>query len=79
MPPAIGAGRLTLAGAALGLAIAAAVLPFLAGIVEVASASYPLWAATTAALVAVVTLAGWLPARRAARVAPTSGRGTGRT
>jgi predicted permease len=66
------AGRLTLAGAALGLAISAAVRPFLAGILEVTSASYPLWAATTAALVAVVTLAGWLPARRAARVAPMS-------
>ena len=46
----------------------------LAGIVEVSPAGYPLSAATTAALVAVVTLAGWLPARRAARVPPTTAR-----
>jgi len=66
------AARLTIAGAALGLSIAAAGRPLLAGIVESVSESSPMWIVTTAALVAVVTLAGWLPARRAARIEPTS-------
>jgi predicted permease len=66
------AARLTIAGAALGLTIAAAAHPLLAGILEGASVGFPLWIATTAVLVAVVTLAGWMPARRAARIEPTS-------
>jgi ABC-type antimicrobial peptide transport system permease subunit len=66
------AARLTLAGAGLGLAVAAAGRPLMAGLVDSASAGLPLWIATTGALVAVITLAGWLPARRAARVEPTA-------
>ena len=66
------AARLTVVGGALGLAIAAAARPLLAGIVEGASAGFPVLVATTGALVVVVTLAGWMPARRAARVEPTS-------
>ena len=66
------AARLTLAGAAVGLGIAAAAYPLVRGIVEGASASVAVWIATTAVLVVVVTLAGWMPARRAARVEPTA-------
>jgi len=66
------ASRLTLAGAAIGLALAAAARPLLRDLVEGASVSLPIWTATTGVLLAVVTLAGWLPARRAARVEPTA-------
>jgi putative ABC transport system permease protein len=51
------AARLTLAGCALGLAVGAAARPLLSGIVQGASAGPPVWAATTCALVAVVTVA----------------------
>jgi putative ABC transport system permease protein len=65
------AARLAVAGAALGLVGSVAANPLLRGIAESASAGIAVWAATTGVLVAVVTLAGWLPARRAARVEPT--------
>jgi putative ABC transport system permease protein len=66
------AARFTIAGAALGLGVAAAGRPLLTGIVEVTSAGSLVWLGATLALVGVVTLAGWLPARRAARVEPTA-------
>jgi putative ABC transport system permease protein len=64
------ATRLAVAGAALGLVVSAAANPLLRGIAESSSAGVAVWVATTGVLVAVVTLAGWLPARRAARVEP---------
>jgi ABC-type antimicrobial peptide transport system permease subunit len=66
------ASRLTVVGAAIGLALAAAARPLLGDLVEGAFVSLPIGATTTGVLLAVVTLAGWLPARRAARVEPTA-------
>jgi putative ABC transport system permease protein len=66
------AARLAVLGAALGLVVSVAANPLLRGIAENASAGVAVWAATTGVLVGVVTLAGWLPARRASRVHPTA-------
>ncbi len=69
----VGAGaRLAGLGVALGLALAAAVTRALAGSLYGVSPTDPaVLAAVAAALGGAALLASWLPARRAARVAPT--------
>ena len=63
---------LGVAGAATGLALAFVVRPLVGRLAPVDLTVDPLAAtATTALLVVVVTIAAWVPARRAARVEPT--------
>jgi predicted permease len=65
------AARLAAAGAALGLALAAAARPLALRLSRELSADPLVIATATALLIAVVMLAAWLPARRAARIQPT--------
>ena len=60
---------LAAAGIGVGLGVAAAARRLLAGIAEGASAGAA-WLGTAVVLLLVLTLAGWIPARRAARVEP---------
>jgi putative ABC transport system permease protein len=65
------AALLGLAGAALGGCLAAIAQPLVSRLAQ--DVSIPLRSAitTTAVLLVLVTLAAWLPARRAARIPPT--------
>jgi predicted permease len=63
------AAWLALKGAGLGVVLSLAVWPALSGTIE-ARIALPLAAAAIALLVAVVVLAAWVPARRAARIEP---------
>jgi hypothetical protein len=65
------AARLGLVGAAVGLSLAAVGRPLLSGMAGDVSLDPVMVAATTGVLVAVTVLAGWRPARRAARTEPT--------
>jgi predicted permease len=65
------AARLGLAGAALGLCLAGAARPLASRLARDMSADPLVIAAATVLLIAVVMLAAWLPARRAARIQPT--------
>jgi predicted permease len=65
------AARLAVAGAAAGLALAVAARPLIASLVQDVRINPGLVIATTTLLIAVVLLAAWLPARRAARIEPT--------
>jgi len=65
------AARLAFAGAVLGLSVAVVARPLVARLAEDVSIDPAVMFATTGLLCAVVVLAGWLPARRAARVEPT--------
>jgi putative ABC transport system permease protein len=64
--------RLALGGAAVGLAVAVAGRPLVSRLVADVALEPGVVVATIGLLVAVVILAGWLPARRAARIAPTA-------
>ena len=67
------AGGLALAGAALGVGAAAALTRRLQALLFETSPLDPaVFAAVPALLIAVCLLAGWLPARRAARIDPTT-------
>jgi predicted permease len=65
------AALLGLVGSAVGAGLAAATWPLIAGFVHDVAITPPFAVATSAGLVGVVLMAGWLPARRAARVEPT--------
>lgn len=65
------AARLGLVGAALGLSAAAAGRPLASGMAGESSLDPVTVVSTTGVLLAVTLLAGWLPARRAARTEPT--------
>jgi ABC-type antimicrobial peptide transport system permease subunit len=65
------AAGLGVTGAVLGLCLAAAARPLISGMVQDVRVSPAVVAATAALLVAVVLMAAWLPARRAARIEPT--------
>ncbi|HEY7516028.1 MAG TPA: FtsX-like permease family protein, partial [Vicinamibacteria bacterium] len=63
--------RLGLGGAGGGLGLAAAAWPLVSSTVPDIAIDPALAAATAALLIAVVVLAAWVPARRAARIEPT--------
>jgi predicted permease len=65
------AARLGAAGTVLGLAIAGIAWPLVSNMVQDVSIDSAVVASTAALLIAVVLLAAWLPARRAARIEPT--------
>lgn len=65
------ATRLVLAGAALGLSVAVVARPVVARLVDDVSLDPLVMFATTTLLCAIVVVAGWLPARRAARIEPS--------
>ena len=63
--------RLAIGGTAAGLCLAGVARPLIASFVQDVSIDPAIAVATTALLIAVVTMAAWLPARRAARIDPT--------
>jgi predicted permease len=65
------AGLLGFAGAVLGLCCAGVARPLVSHLAQDASISLGSAVTTTGLLLVVVTAAAWLPARRAARIAPT--------
>jgi putative ABC transport system permease protein len=65
------AGLLGLAGAALGDCLAAIAQPLVSRLAQDVSIPLPSAIATTGLLLVLVTLAAWIPARRAARFPPT--------
>ncbi len=65
------AARIGIAGAAAGLGLAIAGRPLLARLIPGVEIAPAMAAAAAAALIGVVLLAAWLPARRAARIEPT--------
>lgn len=65
------AAGLGAAGAASGLALAVAAAPVMSGLAQDVRISPVVAAGAAALLVAVVMLAAWVPARRAARIQPT--------
>jgi ABC-type antimicrobial peptide transport system permease subunit len=65
------AAGLSVAGAVVGLCITSIARSFAARIAQDAVIDPAMAAAATALLVAVVMVAAWLPARRAARIQPT--------
>jgi ABC-type antimicrobial peptide transport system permease subunit len=65
------AALLELAGAALGGCLAAVARPLVSHLAQDVSVPIQPAIATTALLLLLVTLAAWLPARRAARIQPT--------
>jgi putative ABC transport system permease protein len=65
------AAHLALAGTALGLGVALVARPVAARLVTDGSIDLGMMAATAALLCAVVIMAAWMPARRAARVEPS--------
>ena len=65
------AGLLGLAGAALGGCLAAIAQPFVSHLAQDVSIAVRSSFLTTGLLVVLVTLAAWVPARRAARIPPT--------
>ncbi len=65
------AARLGLTGTAVGSCLAVALRPLISGLARDVHIGIAAIVATTALLIAVVLLAAWLPARRAARIEPT--------
>ncbi|HEV3197348.1 MAG TPA: ABC transporter permease [Bryobacteraceae bacterium] len=65
------AALLGLTGAALGGCLAGIARPLVSGLAQDVSIPFRSAIATTGLLVVLVTLAAWLPARRAARIPPT--------
>jgi ABC-type antimicrobial peptide transport system permease subunit len=65
------AARLVTRGAAIGLGLSAVLWPIVSSMVQNVWINPVAVAATIALLVAVVLMAAWLPARRAARIEPT--------
>ena len=65
------AAALGAAGAGVGLGLALAVRPLMASMAQGVSINPALVAAAATLLIAVVLMAAWLPARRAARTQPT--------
>jgi putative ABC transport system permease protein len=65
------AARLGVAGVAVGAALVATLRPLAASLAQDASLPPALALATAGLVLALVTVAAWLPARRAARISPT--------
>jgi ABC-type antimicrobial peptide transport system permease subunit len=65
------AALLGVAGAALGGCLAAVAQPFVTRLAQDVSIPLPSAITATGFLLVLVTLAAWLPARRAARISPT--------
>jgi ABC-type antimicrobial peptide transport system permease subunit len=65
------AAMLGLAGAALGICLAAVAQPLVSRFAQDVSISLSSAVTTTVLLLVLVTVAAWLPARRAARIPPT--------
>lgn len=65
------AARLGIAGGTIGLGLAALARPLVGGVVPDAAIGTVAMAGAASSLVAVVLVAAWLPARRAARIEPT--------
>jgi ABC-type antimicrobial peptide transport system permease subunit len=64
--------RLTFVGLAIGLGLALVIMPLLRALLFGVAATDPITFATMAALLALAALAAYLPARRAARVDPST-------
>jgi putative ABC transport system permease protein len=66
------AAALAIAGSLVGLLVAIAARPLMRGMVQDAPIDLTVVIVTAASLMAVVLLAAWVPARRAARIDPTA-------